>query len=184
MRAKPIRLGFSARFQIGYCLVMVAVTACASGLLYLLMDKSLSGGYLQSLRTLHYLDQNLSFYLSIMVLLQTLFVLFLTLLIVLLVSHQIAGPVFRYESVLENMQKGMIPKSVATRSNDQLKSTVDSLNGLSDYLRRVYESAGELKKQLDENGENLAAIDPVIVRQKISTVRTALGRFRAGEKEA
>ena len=67
---KPIKLSFSAGFQLKYCLIIAAVFACANFLLYLVMNKALSGSYLENLRTLYYLDQNLPLYLSIMALLQ------------------------------------------------------------------------------------------------------------------
>jgi len=179
--AKPIQLGFSARFQIFYCLVMIVITAAASWFLYLLMNKSLSGGYVESLRTLYFLEQNLPTYLSILALLQTFFVLILTLVIVLLVSHQIAGPVFRYEDVLARISKGEVPAQVTTRSSDQLKTTVDSLNDLTGRLRYLYGKAGELQRRMANQSAAWDSHELVELKLQIADVREAMAGFEAGE---
>ena len=137
------------------------------------MNKALSGSYLENLRTLYFLDQNLPFYLSIMALLQIFFILVLTLIITLLVSHQIAGPIFRYEEVLDQISAGQFPEQVATRSTDQLKPMVDSLNDLSTASRNVYNNAQTLSKNIEAGAE----ADFETVRQQVSRVRESMGNY-------
>jgi len=178
LSTKPIRLKFSAGFQFRYCLIITVVLAVSSLLLYRLMDKSLSGSYLENLRTLYYLDQNLSFYLSVLALLQAFFILILTLVIVLLVSHQIAGPVFRYESILKGIQAGSIPKIVATRHSDQLKTTVDSLNALTSRLRSAFQEAKVLQQQLDVDLADPDSLDLSAINRQVAEVRKNVGHWR------
>lgn len=176
-KQKPIKLSFSMGFQIRYCLVIAAIFIAANILLYLLMNKTLSGSYLESLRTLYFLDQNLSFYLSIMALLQTCFVLILTLVITLLVSHRIAGPVFRYETVLSKIISGEFPSKVATRNTDQLKSVVVSLNNLGCKCRETFEKVQILSESLgsDFSASELAdEKNREALRQKVADVRLSM----------
>ncbi len=173
---KPIKLSFSTAFQIKYCLIIIVVFCCANFLLYLLMNKTLSGSYLESLRTLYFLDQNLPFYLSIIALLQIFFILVLTLIITLLVSHQIAGPIFRYEKVLGRISAGQYPEQISTRSTDQLKPMVDSLNDLTTSSRNVFGSAQTLSNNIE------ADADFETVRQQIVRVRESMGNFYSEEK--
>ena len=172
---KPIKLSFSTAFQIKYCLIIAVVFCCANFLLYLLMNKTLSGSYLESLRTLYFLDQNLPFYLSIIALLQIFFVVVLTLIITLLVSHQIAGPIFRYEEVLGRISAGQFPEQISTRSTDQLKPMVDSLNDLTTSSRNVFGSAQTLSDNIE------ADADFETLRQQISKVRKSMGNFYSRE---
>jgi methyl-accepting chemotaxis protein len=170
---KSIKLSFSTAFQIKYCLVVVAVFVCANFLLYLLMDRTLSGSYLESLRTLYFLDQNLTLYLSIVALLQIFFILILTLIITLLVSHQIAGPIFRYEEVLGRISAGQFPEQIATRSTDQLKPMVDSLNVFTAASRNVYGNAQILVEDIEAHPD----ADFEGLRQQIFKVRESMGAF-------
>ena len=170
---KPIKLSFSTVFQLKYCLIIAAVFACANFLLYLVINKALSGSYLENLRTLYYLDQNLPLYLSIMALLQIFFILVLTLIITLLVSHQIAGPIFRYEEVLNRISTGQFPEQISTRSADQLKPMVDCLNDLTTFSRNVFGSA----RILSENINTDSVVDVETLQQQISRVRKGMGSF-------
>lgn len=172
---KPIKLSFSAAFQVKYCLIIIVVFICANFLLYLLMNRALSGNYLENLRTLYFLDQNLPFYLLIMALLQIFFILVLTLIITLLVSHQIAGPIFRYEEVLGRISAGQFPEQISTRSTDQLKPMVDSLNDLTTSAHNVYNNAQTLSENIE------ADTDFETLRQQISKVRKNMGNFYSGE---
>lgn len=171
---RPVRLSFSFVFQIKYCLTVAAMMIIASGLLYLLLDRTLSGGYRESLRTLYYLDQNLSFYLSIMALLLTVFILVLTLVVTLLVSHQIAGPVFRYEDVLKQMIAGVFPRMVATRETDQLKLLVGSLNNLTDRCCGTFAEAGKLASMIEQNPD-LDREGKVTLLEQVRVVRQQMG---------
>lgn len=171
---RPVKLSFSVTFQVKYCLTVAVTFVVASVLLYFLLDKALGGGYRESLRTLYFLDQNLSLYLSIMALLLTLFLLVLTLVVTLLVSHQIAGPVFRYEDVLKKVISGVFPRNVATRQTDQLKLLVGSLNNLTDRCRDTFEEANQLSAMV---GENLQQddIDAEPLLTQINLIRQQMG---------
>lgn len=179
LKQKSIKLGFSVRFQLWYCFVVSVVFICASTLLYWMMNKALSGSYLENLRTLYFLDQNLPLYLSIMALLQTCFILILTLVITVLVSHRIAGPVFRYEAVLSKIASGVYPPRFNTRETDQLKSIVDPLNELSNTCRGVYEEVHVLTRALDtdKGGQDFFKEDNLnFVRGEISAIRLRMGK--------
>lgn len=173
-KQKPINLSFSVGFQIKYCIIVSLVFLGATFLLFSLMNRALGGSYLESLRTLYLLDQNLPLYLSIMALLQICFVLFLALVITLLVSHQIAGPVFRYEAVLTKMISGEFPSDIATRNTDQLKPMVVSLNTLAGRCRETFEKVQALSDFLDSEyarSDLPSKTNKEVLQQKIADVR-------------
>lgn len=172
---KPVRIAFSVGFQVKYCLAIISLFVCASFLLYSVMNKALAGSYLESLRTLYYLDQNLPFYLSIMVLLLVLFILILTLVITLLVSHQLAGPVFRFEKVLQELIAGILPQQISTRKTDQLKTTENAINIFSGRLRNVFEKTQALSEAMavHDQGELPEAVARD-VRRRIAEIRSAV----------
>ena len=152
-------------------MVVLTVFGFSNVALYLLLNKVLGGSYLESLRTLYLLEQNLPFYLSVMGLLQILFILVLTLVITLLISHQIAGPIFRYEDTLGKIASGILPEQVETRKTDQLKPMVNSLNDLSISLRGVYGSAQALNDLLASSSE----LDIELLKKRLERVRANMG---------
>jgi hypothetical protein len=174
MNSKPIQSKFSVGFQLKFCSLLCVLLLLSSYSLYYFLDKSLTGDYLESVRTLYFLNENIPFYLSVIALLQVLFVLVLTLVVILLASHKIAGPIYRYEEFFNSIAKGEIPAGVATRSGDQLKGTIAPLNDLSRRWRQIYDRCQSLKESGEEllkspNSGNQAALE-----KHIDAVRLAM----------
>jgi len=182
--AKSIKKSFSLIFQLQYCAVMVAVSAAASLLLYLYLNRNLSGNYLDSLRTLQHIDQGLPFYLSIFFLLQLLFVLVLTVVINMFVSHKIAGPVFRYEDSLNRLIAGDLRLPFRTRETDQLKPIVTALNQVLEKEQKIFTAARQLQQQLDKHLANDPSEEQSIsqLRETIQIARTRLETPATGEE--
>ena len=102
----------------------------------------------------------------------------MTLMMTLLVSHQIAGPIFRYEKVLGQIFSGQFPEQISTRSTDQLKPMVDSLNDLTTCSRHVFGNAQILVEAIKASPD----IDFKSLRQQISKVRESMGDFYSEER--
>ena len=77
--------------------------------------------------------------------------------ITLLVSHKIAGPMFRFEQDLEEISRGNLQKKVHIRNGDQFDSVARNLNemvvALNSRLRFLQEQLDELTERA--KGENL-----------------------------
>jgi methyl-accepting chemotaxis protein len=77
--------------------------------------------------------------------------------ITLLVSHKIAGPMFRSKQHLEEISRGNLQKKVHIRNGDQFDSVARNLNemvvALNSRLRFLQEQLDELTERA--KGENL-----------------------------
>ena len=83
-----------------------------------------------------------------------LFVLVGMFLYTLRISHRIAGPIYRINSVLQTMLKGEYPNRVALRKGDHFHSTAELLEALSRQLAGKREKEGGGKQILpDPSGE-------------------------------
>ncbi len=72
--------------------------------------------------------------------------------ITLLVSHKIAGPMFRFEKDLQEIAGGNLSVTIRTREGDQFESVVAELNNMTDNLNL---KVSGIRKDLDlliENG--------------------------------
>lgn len=182
--AQSIKKSFSLLFQLQYCAVMVVVSGAASFLLYLYLNRNLSGNYLDSLRTLQHIDQGLPFYLAIFFLLQILFVLALTVVINLFVSHKIAGPVFRYEDSLNRLLEGDLRSEFRTRQNDQLKPIVTALNKVLEREQHIFVQARDIQSQLERQlGDNARGeVQLKAVCDSVKSLRSQLEMSETGDK--
>jgi methyl-accepting chemotaxis protein len=57
-----------------------------------------------------------------------------TIVVTLFVSHKIAGPLFRFEKELKDIEKGDLTKSIKLRKKDQTTDLADSLNQMTASL--------------------------------------------------
>lgn len=157
---KPICNNFTLRFQLKYCLVMLASLAATSLLIYLYFKEGLGESYSQTLITLSEVEDSLPVVLMMTFLAQSLVILFLSIVINLFVSHKIAGPIYRFEHTLRCIDEGDLQHVARIRETDQIKSMVSALNRLIASLRKNYRSLQGVEQELNqvilqqENGES------------------------------
>ncbi|MBW1635630.1 MAG: methyl-accepting chemotaxis protein [Deltaproteobacteria bacterium] len=91
----------------------------------------------------------------------------------LLLSHRIAGPMFRFERVLDNMLKKDLSNSIHLRRNDEgkkLAKKIDALNrDLSITFKEIRSSSGAIRSLLeraDTKADNL----PEKQRQELKSI--------------
>ncbi len=80
----------------------------------------------------------------------TLIVGVIVVLVTLLVSHKIAGPMFRFEKDLEEIGRGDLQKRIQTRNGDQFANVARNLNEMVGSLNL---KLSEVKQELDRLGE-------------------------------
>lgn len=84
------------------------------------------------------------------------FVLFVTILVIAVFGvfflHRIAGPVYRFRSILHRIAQGEIPAEFHLRSGDYFTETGDDLNHVIRLLRERRQRLESLKKKLEEAG--------------------------------
>jgi len=89
----------------------------------------------------------------------------------ILTSHRIAGPLYRFRRIFQDLNEGTIPQAVRLRRRDLLQSEVQSINEMLDGLRaRISEiqRAEELLGQsMAECKRRVALLDDAGVRQCI-----------------
>lgn len=98
-----------------------------------------------------------------------------TLLIMLFVSHRIAGPAYRFKKVLETLSGGDFSIDCRIRSKDSLKDVAaafnDMISGVREKLRRMDSQIKDLKEKLD-GGE------PREIKRTVSELEKSLHHFK------
>ena len=79
----------------------------------------------------------------------------------LILSHRIAGPVFRIEAVLQDIGKGNLDVKVSLRKRDELKDLAETVNTMTDDLKDIRASRQKAIKELTGNTKELLLKDPV-----------------------
>jgi len=141
-----VKKDFQVRFILKFCLLLFIGVVLSTGLLFLFSQDSLTSSFQQS--RLEIKNTSIAILPSVMVTnLITLGLITLgTIIVTLLVSHKIAGPLFRFEKELDAVSKGDLTKRVILREKDQGKDMADSLNVM---ISSFHDKVSDIQADID-----------------------------------
>lgn len=123
-----IQKEFQFRFILKFCIVLFVGIVISTGLLFLLSKGTLTSSFEQS----RLVVKKTAFAILPSVFLSNLITLALITLaaiaVTLLVSHKLAGPLFRFQKELDQIAAGDLTKAVKLREKDQITAMAESLD--------------------------------------------------------
>ncbi len=130
-----IKKDYQFQFIFKFCLLMLTGALVSTGLLFLFSRGTLTSSFEQS----RLVVKSTSFAILPHILWTNLLTLILitlaTIVVVLFVSHKIAGPMFRFEKDLKQIGKGDLTVVIHLREKDQILEMANSLNEMTTSLR-------------------------------------------------
>lgn len=169
-----IKKRYQLRFITHFCVSMLVVVALAVIIFDLYINKELGGTYYQSLLTLQGVRNNIIpamiFTGGILIIFATLAVLIIT----LIGSNKIAGPIYRLERSLESIGKGDLGLRIKFRKHDAIDRVAEDINSATENLNtRISTVSSNIKEIKEEAGRlrNNPHKSPAILLEKIRLVR-------------
>ena len=148
---KKFQTGFSIKFLV----IIVIEAIMAVGLFLYLSKGTLTTGYIGSELKI---SRTYDFFLP-MLLLSNIIIVGVTgiigIAVLIFMSHRIAGPMFRFEKVLDEISKGDLTYKFKLRQGDQFKELEKRINELTDILDS---KAGNLKSGVTEISKMLSRL--------------------------
>ncbi len=77
----------------------------------------------------------------------------------LLLSHRIAGPLFRFESTVDNMKKGNLDNIIYLRDKDEGQELAEKINELNRQLAKSFRAISQNSKALNILLEQASTLD-------------------------
>lgn len=186
-----IKKGFQAKFILKFCLLIILACILMGGLAYFLSAKTTT----TSFENLHLIVKSTSDFILPTLLLSSLIAIILislaTILVVLFISHRIAGPLYRLEKSLAEVGKGNLAVDVRLRKTDEIKALVGVVNNMIRNLRDPISSSqgkiselenevSRIKNELQRKGIAENEIEKILkpLHQKIQQIRHNLSYFK------
>jgi methyl-accepting chemotaxis protein len=148
---------FQTRFILNYTLLLLAGTALFIGAAYLILDKQIG----ESLFSAHLaISRTGELLLPTLLYLAAAFIVILglaTVVVTLLVSHKISGPLFAIVRYLRAMSEGNLNFEAKLRTNDQTAVVADTLTEAVRSLAGKVAMLKEIAGSLHRDAENVAA---------------------------
>jgi signal transduction histidine kinase len=177
---------FQSQFIIKFCLLVVFGGLVTIALVYLFSRQATTVAIVNSrvvVRTAaDFLLPILIQTVAIAVTLTGLGVIFVT----LLVSHRIAGPLYRFKKAMEGMERGDFSRGFTLRTHDQLQDVAVSVNQMlksnRQQLGAIQEMTAVLKRNLDKYSDGDVAAGKLSSLQEMKRVAAELdavaGKFK------
>jgi methyl-accepting chemotaxis protein len=169
-----INPGFQSRFLLiifGSALLILAVIA---GNMYMVIWNSISDGMIaQEAQNADrvFARSNQIFFLRLTVL-----VILLGILCVFL-SHKIAGPLFRLQTILKKIKKRDISMSVRFRNNDEFKELAEEADDMVDGLNHALQEARQLLNNMESLVEKSEKDQKIISNESIRNITEQFKAF-------
>jgi methyl-accepting chemotaxis protein len=163
---------FQSRFILKFCLLVVLAGVITTGILYFVGKGSTTVAIVDSrvmVRT------TADFLLPVLI--QTVLAVMVifgiaTIVVTLLFSHKIAGPLYRFKKALESIKSGDLSANFHLRSYDQLKDLSDELNAMIDKTRERINSIKYDLANLKAKKGNISEQDIEELDKKINNFKT------------
>jgi methyl-accepting chemotaxis protein len=150
-----IKKDFQFRFILKFCLLVLVGGMISTGVLAYFSKGTLTSSFENS----RLMIQKTSLAILPQVVYTNLITLVLisaaTIAVTMLVSHKLAGPLFRFEADLKVIGEGDLTKVVRLRKEDQLKDMVQSLNNMTTSL---HDKVSDIRNGVQETRELAAAV--------------------------
>ncbi|MFQ5330360.1 MAG: hypothetical protein ACE5D4_10285 [Thermodesulfobacteriota bacterium] len=180
-----IQRRFQADFSIKFLILILVESALAIGLFLYLSKDTITTGYSDSGLVI---SKTSDFFLPTL-LLSNLIVVGITAIIgvvvFLIASHKLAGPLYRFEKTLENMGSGDLTHRFSLRQKDQMKSLADKINELNvkleDNMLEIQGNVDNLKEHFSEM-ESAISSDSYDRKKLEAMFRETSGTLRKLEK--
>jgi len=167
-----IKKGFQMNFLLRFLVLLVLESVLIAGLFMYISTNTLTTGYMDY--TLK-IERTANFFLIPFILIAAIVVIGISIagmIMFILLSHRIAGPLYRFEKILAAVEGGDLTSRVYLRKTDQLMALkgslnvfIDSLDGRMGKIKRILEEARTLLSK-KEDPQTMTKMEAVISRLK------------------
>ena len=130
-----VRKGFQVRFILKFCSLLLIGVILSTGLLFLFSRDTLTSSFQQSRLVI----ENTALAILPTAVYTNLVTLGLiaiaTIIVILFISHKLAGPLFRFDKEIKKIGEGDLTTVVTLRNKDQITDLADTLNKMTASLR-------------------------------------------------
>jgi len=177
-----IKKKFQLNFLLKFVILLLIESFLIAGLFMYVSNDTITTGYLNSTLRIEKTPDFFFVSLLLIVLIVVIGIGIAAMVIFLLLSHRIAGPLYRFEKTLKEAEGGDLTARIDLRKTDELTKLKESINSAFGSMDSRF---GRIKKGLFELEELLSKPDdPQAVskaRSKINMIKDEIGYFKVSQ---
>jgi nitrogen fixation/metabolism regulation signal transduction histidine kinase len=180
---------FKMKFMVRFIVGMILISLASGLLFFAIIPKEAAGSYVSLIYSLQSTHQNLIAILLVVGLFDVVLALLFTLLLVLLISHKVGGPMYKLRQNVEQMVEGDLSLSeisfrdrdqvqaLAVRFNEMLNNWRDQMKDLKDSYCKVQEGIDLVEKSSLQEERADKAVMIARMKHDLEKMQNVLGRF-------
>jgi methyl-accepting chemotaxis protein len=171
-RIRIVRMKFQMDFILKFCAIIILAALIIAAIVYALSISSTTTVFENSRLTV---KSTADFILPLLILSSLAAIIgagAVTIIVTLFISHRIAGPLYRLEKDIAEVNNGNLTVEIHVRKKDELQELARSLNQM---LKSIRSTLSELNKEI--KSITLAAI-PEKEQQRIESIKNILKKFK------
>jgi methyl-accepting chemotaxis protein len=157
-----IKKDYQFRFILRFCILVLAGGLISTGLLFVFSQGTLTSSFDQSRLVVRSTAEAILPSLLITNAITLVLIALATIVVVLFLSHKIAGPMYRFENDLKLIGKGDLTTVIHLREKDQITEMANSLNQMTRNLREKVQALENEVEQVLESAMEQGAPDKVV----------------------
>ena len=156
-----IKKKFQMNFLYRFLMLLILESALIAGLFLYVSNNTLTTGYFDSILRIE--RTPIFFFVPFLLIILTVVIgmTMIGMIVFILLTHRIAGPLYRFEKDLEEIASGNLSKRINLRKTDQMTELQEALNSFVDTfdqkIGRVKDSVFELRELLSKKDDPEAA---------------------------
>lgn len=171
---------FAAKFVSRITLVVIASAVAGALVIAYLLERDLSIGYREAIFSISEAAKLLTSTVVYSVAFQILIAIPILALAVILYTHKVVGPIYRFSSIFREVATGGLRNISRIRQNDHLRSTMESVNDMKTGLLSFMDSCDEKSDKIDkllERLESASEADKNDIVRELRAEAAALGEI-------
>jgi len=174
-----IKKKFQANFAFRFILLLLLEAILIAGLYMYVSNDTITAGYLDSILTVERTPQFFFGQFLLITLIVGLGIAIAAMIVFILLSHRIAGPLYRFEKDLEEVTSGNLTKRINLRRTDQLIELKESLNSLiGSFDSRMGRLKGKLSKLNRLLSRDNASQNASEIYSLMGSIKDEIDRFK------
>jgi methyl-accepting chemotaxis protein len=159
-----VQKGFQSKFILKFCLILLIGIILSTVFLFLFSENTLTSSFEQSRLVIKNTATAILPNVFLSHLIAFVLIILLTIAVTLLVSHKLAGPLFRFQKELNEIGNGDLSKVIKIREKDQFKAVADSLNQMRGNMQK---KIIDIKLEVEQIIESMSGqeIPPDIIKR-------------------
>lgn len=183
-----IKKGFQARFILRFISVIFLGIMVSSGIVYFLTSKKIEEAYYRSHIKIASTGEIVYPILLTANIITLSMIIIITIVITLLISHKIAGPLYRIEKSIHEIGEGNLSFKIYLRAKDELITLAEIFNNMMAKLKGKIEKIQDAANYMDSTVNQWAIVkkmdkkalskDVTAIRKRVNEIEKVLATFK------